>query len=95
MNKENKIGKTVIVYCRYLFAIPVKGIIRDIALIDGAYQVDFFRDQQGSENVTKHNGKYFHWQQCQIVDDEPNLKTASFEELLDELFSRWNHEEKK
>lgn len=58
------IGKTVIVYDRYLFAVPVKGIIVDVSTRDGAYKVNFF----SGANVIKHNGKYFFVEQCKIEE---------------------------
>ena len=60
-------GKHVIVYDRYLFAVPVKGVVTNISDKDGAFQVNFFEDNPGEQNILKHNGKYFHHQQCEII----------------------------
>lgn len=63
------IGTEVIVYDRYLFAVPVKGQIIDISEKDGAYAVKFFKNNPGGTNVTKHNGKFFHHEQCRMLDE--------------------------
>lgn len=79
MEQENLIGREVTVYDRYLFAVPVKGRIVGIAEKDGAFRVEFYDDNPGGSNVTKHNGKFFHHQQCRLEDmpqDLDNLLTA-------------------
>jgi len=66
-----KITDEVIVYDRYLFAIPVKGKVINIADKDGALQIDFYGyNNPGQLNVIKHNG-YFHYQQCYFEDGVP------------------------
>jgi len=62
------IGKEVIVYDRYLFAVPVKGVIAQISGKDGAFSVVFYDDNPGSANVKKHDGKFFHHQQCRFPE---------------------------
>ena len=64
-NKE-LIGEQVTVYDRYLFAVPVKGYITNVSEKDGAFAVTFYNDNPGGHNVIKHNGKFFHHQQCRI-----------------------------
>lgn len=64
MNKL--IGKTVTVYDRYLFAVPVKGTIIEVSKKDGAFRVNFSPNNPGGPNVTKHSGKFFHAEQCKI-----------------------------
>jgi hypothetical protein len=66
--KEPRIGRQVMVYDRYRFAVPVLGVIRDISSHDGAYQVDFYSGQNGGDNVLKHNGMYFLQEQCRLVE---------------------------
>jgi len=64
---ENILGKDVIVYSRYLFAVPVRGHIIGISSKDGAYQVSFYANNPGGSNVTKYDGKFFHKEQCRIA----------------------------
>ncbi len=64
---EDLLGKIVIVYDRHLFAVPVEGVIHSISEYDGAYQVIFFPDNPGGDNVTRHDGKFFHPEQCRII----------------------------
>ena len=87
------IGKTVIVYDRYLFAVPVKGRVRSISEKDGAYQVDFFSNNPGGQNVIKHNGGYFHHQQCEIVDENKLIeRTELLENTLKVVLKRWKYD---
>lgn len=72
MKQENLIGKEVVVYCRYLFAVPVKGRIIEVAELDGAFSVKFHGTNPGGSNVTKHNGKYFHHEQCKVIEISPS-----------------------
>jgi len=67
LRDRSVIGADVIVYDRYLFAVPVRGVIRSVAEKDGAYQVDFYQDNPGGLNVCKHSGGYFHHQQCEVL----------------------------
>ena len=67
-NIKGEVGGRVIVYDRYLFAVPVKGTITGISDKDGAFQVTFDSDNPGSPNVNKHNGSYFHHQQCEVTN---------------------------
>lgn len=60
------IGRTVTVYDRYLFALPVKGCVTGVSDQDGAYRIQFFTGQPGGNNVTNHSGKYFMKEQCRI-----------------------------
>lgn len=69
-SKDELIGKTVIVYDRYHFAVPVRGMITDVSGHDGAYQVTFFSNNPGAHNVTKFNGRYFLVEQCRIVEEK-------------------------
>ena len=63
------IGKRVTVYDRYLFGVPVVGVITYVAKKDGAYAVTFDESNPGGRNVTKHSGKFFHYQQCRLDGD--------------------------
>lgn len=67
---EDLKGKEVTVYCRYLFAVPVKGVITDVSPHDGSYKVDFYEGQHGGSNVTKQNGSYFLKEQCRVSGRE-------------------------
>lgn len=71
-----KIGKTVTVYDRYLFAVPVRGTITNVSDKDGAYQVKLFSNVQAWQNIKKFSGGYFHHQQCRI-DEEPAPKAPT------------------
>jgi hypothetical protein len=66
------IGRRVRVYDRYLFAVPVTGKITHVAEKDGAYCVKFDTDNPGGSNVNKHDGKYFHHQQCELLKPHPS-----------------------
>lgn len=68
--EENKspIGRNVCVYNRYLFALPVYGRVIGVSQKDGAYQVEFFDNNPGGSNVTKHSGGYFFQQECVLED---------------------------
>ena len=69
--KNNKlIGKTVIVYDRYHFAVPLRGWIEDVSEKDGAYQVSFYSNQHGYPNYLKWDHTFFLSQQCHIVPDK-------------------------
>ena len=65
----NPVGKTVIVYDRYNFALPLKGMVEKISEKDGAYQIGFYSNQHGYPNYMTKNHTYFFSQQCQIVKD--------------------------
>lgn len=67
-NSERLIGREVTVYNRYLFAVPVKGVITGVNSRDGSYSVDFYPNQHSGSNVTKHNGKYFFKEECRIKE---------------------------
>ena len=82
------IGKTVWVYDRNLFAVPVRARIESVSTHDGAYQVTFFPTNPGGHNVTKFNGKYFFPEQCSVIDEGPSLGHATTKELLDEIHAR-------
>jgi len=75
-NEMALIGKKVIVYDRYLFAVPVEGIITNISEKDGAYAVTFSDNNPGARNVQKHNGKFFHHQQCRVKGTDPTACTT-------------------
>ncbi len=60
------VGQRVTVYDRYLFAVPVMGVITGVSHTDGAFQIDFNSDNPGGHSVTQHNGKYFHQEQCKV-----------------------------
>jgi hypothetical protein len=68
---EFKIGSRVIVYDRYLFAVPVRGWVTEISDKDGALRVSFDDDNPGGHNVNKHDGKFFHHQQCRFYEPKP------------------------
>ena len=77
MIPENIIDQEVTVYDRYLFAVPVKGVVTAISITDGAYQVTFYENNPGGPNVTKHNGKYFHHQQCRVREENRSVTSES------------------
>jgi len=87
---DKLIGMDVIVYDRYLFAVPVKGCITAISDYDGAYQVSFYSNNPGGLNVVKHDGKYFHPEQCRVEEpkNRPNLGLATTAELIAEITAR-------
>lgn len=75
------VGREVTVYDRYLFAVPVKGEVISVSGHDGAYQVKFFTNNLGGHNVNKHDGGYFHPEQCRLGDmlqpkEEPKCETC-------------------
>ncbi|MCK4240847.1 MAG: hypothetical protein KAX30_04430 [Candidatus Atribacteria bacterium] len=91
MENKNVVGMDVVVYSRYLFAVPVRGYITAISAKDGAYQVSFYTDNPGSPNVIKHDGKYFLKEQCRVYPPkkgQPMLGLATTEELLKEISAR-------
>lgn len=87
---DNLIGMDVTVYDRYLFAVPVRGYITAISNHDGAYQVSFYTDNPGGPNVVKHDGRYFHPEQCKVEEpkDRPKLGLATTAELIAEIKAR-------
>ena len=87
---KNLIGMDVIVYDRCLFAVPVKGYITAISNHDRAYQVSFYLDNSEGINVTKHDGKYFHPEQCMVTEpkNRPQLGLATTAELIAEITAR-------
>jgi len=75
-----RIGDILIVYDRYLFALPVKGVVMGKSTHDGSIQINFhpFKDtNHGGINTLAYSGKYFHPEQCRRLDGSP---------LLDESF---------
>lgn len=61
------IGKKVVVYNRYLFAVPVKGTIIGVSTKDGAFQVNFDEGQPGGSNVNAKSGSYFFREECRVI----------------------------
>lgn len=61
-------GNTVTVYSRYLFAVPVRGIVMETT--KESFKVDFFTNNKGGSNVNKHDGSWFLKGQCKV--DEMN-----------------------
>jgi hypothetical protein len=57
-------GNTVTVYDRYLFAVPVRGIITETK--HDCFRVDFFTNNPGKINVNKHDGSLFLKGQCKV-----------------------------
>ena len=84
---SNLIGCTVTVYDRYLFAVPVRGVITAVSEKDGAYQVDFF--QEGGQNVIRYSGGYFHHQQCRIETPKKISEAAATKEIYKEAMELW------
>ena len=66
---DKAVDQKVIVYDRFLFAVPVEGTVRSVSDKDGAYEVEFDTDNPGGKNVTAHDGKFFHHQQCRLVKE--------------------------
>ena len=87
---NNLIGMEAIVYDRYLFAVPVRGYIASISDHDGAYQISFYTDNSGGPNVVKHDGTYFHPEQCRVTEpkERANLGLATTAELIAEITAR-------
>lgn len=88
------IGKKVIVYDRYLFAVPVKGTITHISDHDGAYAINFSGDNPGGSNVTKHNGAYFFTEQCKMIETEKPKEIMNLSksvETLNEYMEQGKH----
>ena len=69
--KNSLIGKTVVVYDRYHFALPLKGRIQDISEKDGAFKVSFYSKQHGYPNYLKMDHSYFFSEQCHVIDNDP------------------------
>lgn len=78
---KNVKGMDVVVFCRYLFAVPVLGYITDVSDHDGAYEVSFYKNNPGGPNVTKHNGKFFLPEQCKIKELEKECLTKNSDPL--------------
>lgn len=68
--QNDLVGKLVLVYDRYHFAVPLKGRITSVSRKDGAYQVKLLPDQHGFPSYMMMNQMYFHHQQCEIIDGE-------------------------
>ena len=68
--QQNVIGRTVIVYDRYHFALPLKGIIVNVAEKDGAYCVRLHPDQHGYPNYMEMSETYFFSQQCELQEPD-------------------------
>lgn len=82
---DSLIGKTVVVFDRYHFAVPLRGRIQDVAEKDGAYKVSFYSKQHGYPAYLQMDHNYFFRQQCQIIEDEPeyvDLEIASIKNRL-------------
>jgi len=95
---EPRIGQVVIVYDRYLFAVPVRGIIERVSSYDGALKIGFYLLNPGTPNVTKHNGKYFHREQCRGVNGElfyGFIKATPEELKISEDFTRARERESR
>lgn len=68
-----QIGDSVTVYNRFLFAIPVNGIVRQISSKDGSLSIVF--DEDENRNVIKHNESYFFIEECRIrVEEKVKIK---------------------
>lgn len=78
---NDKTGKTVTVFDRYFFAVPVRGIITGTN--HDSFKVQFFANNPGGQNVKKHDGSWFLKGQCHV--DE--IETAP-EIFLEDAFSR-------
>jgi len=57
-------GQEVIVYDRYLFEVPMTGIIQHISRDTGALMVKFHTP------ITKHSFRYFYREQCRGINGE-------------------------
>jgi len=60
------VGRTVTVFDRYHFALPIQGCIEAVAEKDGAFKVGFYPNQHGFPNYMKFNHLYFFSEQCKI-----------------------------
>jgi len=85
--ESSLVGRTVIVYDRYHFALPLRGKIEDVAGNDGAYKVLFYDGQHGDPNYHSMDHTYFFAQQCEVLDDaepEPRVLQIETEEVVDD-----------
>ena len=77
---QDWLHKEVVVFDRYLFAVPVRGRVAEVTADDTAVKVIFNSDNPGGPNVEKHNGKFFLKEQCRVMNMVPFMETE--EELL-------------
>lgn len=70
MSKKDVLGREVLVYDRYRFAVPVIGVITDVSH-DGAYKIEFISD---SPSVLRCSGDYFFPEQCLLSDLPPEYE---------------------
>lgn len=63
---QELIGRRVVVFDRYHFAVPVKGEIREYNDHDGSLKITFDENNPGGTNVTKFNDMWFLSGQCQF-----------------------------
>lgn len=81
----SNIGMGVTVYNRYLFAVPVKGIITNTNDALSCYQVIFWTDNPGGKNVNKHDGEYFFVRECIVGRD---LRGAGATEYIEKRMKK-------
>lgn len=75
--KNSLVGKTVTIFDRHHFAVPLKGCIECVAEKDGAYQISFFPEQHGFPNYMKMNHTYFFSEQCEILQEDKPRPVSS------------------
>ena len=87
---ENVIGRTVIVYDRYHFALPLKGVVIDVAEKDGAYQIRLLENQHGYPNYMNMSKTYFFAQQCRFVSikQEKEMQLETVESRITKVESK-------
>ena len=86
VSDESVTGRTVLVYDRYHFAVPLKGQIQEVSPKDGAYKIRLYEDQHGYPNYMKFSGLYYHHQQCELQDVDLEIKNEP--EILEcEIYS--------
>lgn len=64
-----KAGDRIVVYNRYLFAVPVKGVVVKVNDHDPSVQVIFDTGQHGLGNVNIRDNSWFFEEECRLLDD--------------------------
>lgn len=84
-----KVGDMVTVYNRYLFAVPVRGIVKDISSHDGALSIMFNHDE--NKNVRKHDKGYFFPEECRLYVVKKQATTKENKGMTIEDFEKLKH----
>lgn len=89
---EKWMNKDVVVFDRYMFALPMRGKVIDVADKDGAVKVIFDKDNpgNGAGNISKHDGQYYHYEQCRVLEADTNMETEA--EVLDSVLALLDEE---